>query len=307
MESKPVNERDTAELRTVVTSSTAPSYDPASALVQVDLGGLSHQGKVRLNNEDHYLVVRINRSLETLLTNLAAGALPPRFEETAYGMLVADGMGGMAAGEVASRLALLTLVELVVNTPDWIMKMDQRENAEKFIQRLTERFRRVDAALKEEARSDPKLIGMGTTLTLAASWGADLFLGHIGDSRAYLLRGGRLYQLTRDDTLAQALIDAGVAQPKDRTTNAMRHVLTAALGSTGEPSDPEVNRLRLADGDQVMLCTDGLTEMVDEETIGSTLRDAKSADEACRSLIDLALKAGGKDNATVVIARYRFP
>lgn len=307
MESKSVNERDTAELHTVVTSSTAPSHDTASALVQVDLGGLSHQGKVRLNNEDHYLVVRANRSLETLLTNLETDVLPPRFEETGYGMPVADGMGGMAAGEVASRLALLTLVELVVNTPDWIMRMDQRENAERVMQRLTQRFRLVDAALKEEARSDPKLIGMGTTLTLAASLGADLFLGHIGDSRAYLLRGGRLYQLTRDDTLAQALIDAGVAQPKDRTTNAMRHVLTAALGSTGEQTDPEVHRLRLADGDQVMLCTDGLTEMVDDEAIGSTLRDAISADEACRNLIDLALKAGGKDNATVVIARYRFP
>src|SRR3954469_16659687 len=106
--------------------------------------------------------------------------------------------------------------------------------------------------------------------------------------------------------MAQALIDAGIAQPRDRATHAMRHVLTAALGSTGEQLEPQIHRVHLNDGDQVMLCTDGLTEMVDDETIADTLRTAKSADEACRTLVDLALKNGGKDNITVVIAQYHF-
>jgi protein phosphatase len=249
----------------------------------------------------------MGRSLETLMTNLPEGVLPRSFDETAYGMLVADGMGGMAAGEVASRTALLTLVELVVNTPDWVMRMDHPDDAAIVMQRLSERFRQVDEALRQQGRTDLKLFGMGTTLTVAASLGHRLFIAHIGDSRAYLLTGGRLHQLTRDHTMGQVLIDEGVLSPEDQAAQAMRNVLTAALGSTGEPADAEVQRLVIKDGDQVLLCSDGLTEMVDDATIASTLRSASSAEEACRALIDLALAAGGLDNVTVVLARYKFP
>jgi PPM family protein phosphatase len=288
---------------------SSPSFNPEfpSSLVHVALAARSHQGSVRSSNQDHYLAVRIGRSLETLMTNLPDGVLPRTFDETAYGMLVADGMGGMAAGDVASRTALLTLVELVVNTPDWVMRMDHPDDAATVMQRLSERFRQVDAALREQGRTDSKLFGMGTTLTVAVSLGHRLFIGHIGDSRAYLMTGGRLHQLTRDHTMAQTLIDAGVLKPEDESARAMRHVLTAALGSTGEPADPEVQRLIVKDDDQVLLCSDGLTEMVDDATIASTLRGAPSPEEACRALIDLALSGGGLDNVTVVLARYQFP
>jgi serine/threonine protein phosphatase PrpC len=288
---------------------SSPSFNPEfpSSLVHVSLAARSHQGLVRSSNEDHYLAVRIGRSLETLMTNLAEDLLPRSFDETAYGMLVADGMGGMAAGEVASRTALLTLVELVVNTPDWVMRLDHPDNAAIVMQRLKERFRQVDAALRELGRTDSNLFGMGTTLTVAVSLGHRLFIGHIGDSRAYLLTGGRLHQLTRDHTMAQALIDDGVLHPGDEQARAMRHVLTAALGSTGEPADADVQRLVVKNNDQVLLCSDGLTEMVDDGTIASTLRGAPSADEACRALIDLALAGGGLDNVTVALARYQFP
>jgi protein phosphatase len=148
---------------------------------------------------------------------------------------------------------------------------------------------------------------MGTTFTVAASLGSDLFIGHIGDSRAYLLRGKRLHQLTRDHTLAQAMIDAGLVGPDDTATRAMRHVLTAALGTTGEPSDPQVQRLHLSDSDQLLLCTDGLTEMVADDSIAAVLTEASSSAAACQHLIDLALAGGGLDNVTVVLARYRFP
>jgi PPM family protein phosphatase len=278
-----------------------------TALAQVELAGQSHQGHVRDNNEDHYLAVRMSRSLETVLTNLKEGVLPKSFAETAYGMLVADGMGGMAAGEVASRAALLKLTELVAQTPDWIMKMNQRENAETVMRRMTHRFRKIDDELREQGESNRSLHGMGTTLTVAASLGTDLFLGHIGDSRAYLLRGEKLHQLTRDHTLAQALIDAGIAGPDDNATRAMRHVLTAALGTTGAPTDAEVQHLQLTEGDQLLLCTDGLSEMVADETIASLLSKSNSSEAGCQGLIDLALAGGGRDNITVVLARYRFP
>jgi protein phosphatase len=241
-----------------------------------------------------------------LLTNLTDGSLAERFNEVAYGMLVADGMGGYAAGEVASRLALVKLIELAVDTPDWVMRTSKREDANTVMLRMTERFRLIDCAMRDQAQSDPSLMGMGTTLTVAASLGADLFVGHIGDSRAYLFRNERLHQLTRDNTLAQELIDAGIARPEDTATKAMRHVLTAALAA-GEQSDPQVQRFHLSDGDQVLLCTDGLTGMVRDETIAKVLNEADSAGNACQSLIDLALAGGGSDNVTVVLTRYKFP
>jgi PPM family protein phosphatase len=282
-------------------------HQVASALVQVDLAAQSHQGHVRDQNEDHYLAVRATRSLETVLSNLPEDLLPGRSNETAYGMLVADGMGGAAAGEVASSVALLKLLELVVQTPDWFMKMNQRENATIVMQRMTDRFRQIDDELREQGETNRSLHGMGTTLTAAVSLGTDLFLSHIGDSRAYLLRGEKLHQLTKDHTLAQALIEAGIAAADNTSTRAMRHVLTAALGATGERADPQVQRLHLSEGDQLLLCTDGLSEMVADDIITSVLTGANSSESACQELVDMALAAGGIDNITVVLARYRFP
>jgi serine/threonine protein phosphatase PrpC len=304
MTDQQIGDHDTAEFEPQLAD--LPHRIPSSR-VKVDLAAQSHQGHVRDSNEDHYLAVRITRSLETVLTNLGEGVLPKRFDETAYGMLVADGMGGMAAGEIASSAALLKLLELVVQTPDWIMRMNQRQNAATVMQRMTLRFRQIDDELREQGESNPTFHGMGTTLTVAATLGADLFLGHIGDSRAYLLRGEKLHQLTKDHTLAQALIDAGIAGPDDPSTRAMQHVLTAALGATGERSDPQVQRLHLRDGDQLLLCTDGLTEMVTDNDIASVLTDADSSEATCQSLIDLALAGGGNDNITVVLARYHLP
>ena len=303
MSNKEIGDQDTAEFEPQFADQ--PDRVP-TGFVKVDLGAQSHQGHVRDSNEDHYLAVRFTRSLETVLTNLSEGVLPKRFDDTAYGMLVADGMGGMAAGEIASRTALLRLLELVAQTPDWIMRMNQLENAATVMRRMTLRYRQIDDELREQGETNPSLHGMGTTLTVAATLGADLFLSHIGDSRAYLFRGDKLHQLTKDHTLAQALIDAGIAGADDTVTRAMKHVLTAALGSTGERTDPQVQRLHLTDGDQLLLCTDGLTEMVADNDIAAVLTNASSSKAACQALIDLALAGGGKDNITVVLARYRF-
>ncbi len=300
-------EDETLEIFQLVTPTAIESADPASSLVEVDIAAATHRGLVRANNEDHYLALRFGRSLETVSTNIPEGSLEPSFEETGYGMVVADGMGGMAAGDVASRTALSKLVELLVNTPDWFMSANQQEDLAIPTRRMTQRFRDIDYELRESAQNNRALLGMGTTLTVAVSLGCNLLIGHIGDSRAYMLRSKRLHQLTRDDTLAQALIDAGIADPEDTATRAMRHVLTAAIGSTGEPVDPQVLRMHLNHDDQILLCTDGLTGMVSDEVIASTLLEAPSASEACQTLVDLALEAGGLDNVTTVLACYRFP
>ena len=278
-----------------------------SSLVQVDLAGMSHPGLVRANNEDHYLIAQASRSLQILETNLPLEKATTNFDETAYGMLVADGLGGMAAGEVASKQALVRMMELVVQTPDWIMRLEQPLDATRVMQRMTERFRDADATLKAHAERDSSQVGMGTTLTTAISVGADLFIGHVGDSRAYLLGGRRLRQLTRDHTLSQALIDAGIVMPEDAATKKMRHVLTAALGSsTNERLDPHIQRVQLFEEDQLLLCTDGLTDMLDDKAIAKVLRSGNTAREACQTLTNMALEAGGRDNITVLLARYQF-
>jgi protein phosphatase len=213
-------------------------------------------------------------------------------------------MGGMAAGEVASRMAICKLLELLVDTSDWTLALKQNKDVKTVFQRMTQRFYEIDRTLRDEAQNDPALYGMGTTLTVAGTLGNDLVLGHVGDSRAYLLRGNLFRQLTTDHTLAQALIDAGVASSDDPAPRSMRHVLTAAIGSLDERVEPQVQRFRLLSGDQLLLCTDGLTEMVDDKLIANMLQETSSAERACQHLVDLALGAGGVDNVTVVLARF---
>ena len=285
---------------------TSPD-DPKSSQVAVDIAGATHCGLVRDNNEDHFLAVKFQRSLETICTNLEQELLDPRADETGYGLLVADGMGGLEAGEIASRMALCKMVELVLNTPDWILKLNRRQDQNTVMQRITQRFRQVDNALREQAEHDNTVVGMGTTLTVALSLGSTLMIGHIGDSRAYLMRNNSLHQMTKDHTLAQALVDAGISNPDDDSIKTLHHVLTATLGATDQQTDPQVLRFTLMNNDQVLLCTDGLTEMVSTETISSVLSRTSSSKVACDSLIKLALSGGGIDNVSVVLARYRFP
>jgi protein phosphatase len=296
---------DTGEYMAPASETDVLSKRGASPAAQVDLAALSHPGKVRPNNEDHFLVVRFHRALQTLLTNLPEGLVPLRAEEAGYGLVVADGLGAKAAGEVASRSAIGTLINLALATPDWVLTGGGPE-IERVMQRMAERYRRVDAALREQAAADPSLAGMGTTMTLACSLGADLVLAHVGDSRAYLLRGGALHPLTRDHTLVRELVDRGVVRPEQAARHPLRHFLTRALGGAGGEIDAEVQRVSLADEDQLLLCTDGLTDLVDPATIGAILRGAASSDGACQALVELALQEGGKDNVTVVLARYRF-
>ena len=275
--------------------------------MSVDVAAATHTGHVRPNNEDHYLIIRFERSLQNVSTNLDRRLLARSYDLGGYVLLVADGLGGMAAGELASSTALTKLVELVVDTPDWILDLKEKEHSDTVIKRMTDRFFLIDETLREQAELDHSLRGMGTTLTVAGILGKDLVLGHIGDSRAYLLRGDSFTQLTTDHTLAQALIDAGIVDREEPASRSMRHVLTSALGSPGGRMKPEVRRAQLDFKDQLLLCTDGLTEMVDDKAISSLLRNAPSAEKACQDLITVALAAGGVDNITVALARFDNP
>ncbi len=297
---------DTAELP-ALEHKEAPQPAGVSSLVELDLAALSDPGRVRKNNEDTFFAARFDRSMRMLQTNLPAGQIPPWYSETAYGMLVADGVGGAAAGEIASRTAVLALVDLAIETPDWIMRLDEARSRE-ILQRMERRFQQIRETLVEHAAADPTLRGMGTTMTVACSLGPELLTAHVGDSRAYVFRkGGRLERLTRDQTMAQSLADSGAITQAEVATSPYRHVLTSALATRGAFVQVELKRTHLSDGDQILLCSDGLTEMVPDDVIARELAAPGKAAPVCRRLVDFALEAGGKDNVTVVLGRYRIP
>jgi protein phosphatase len=275
---------------------------PFSSRVNVDFYGMTDKGYARSKNEDHFLIVRCGRAVETVLTSLTEEETLPGelYEETGYGMVVADGVGGVVGGEVASRQAIYTLLGLALHTPDWQFRWGAKErNAVMF--RMRDRFRRVNAALLRDAAAHVSRGGMWTTMTAALTQGTDLVIGHIGDSRAYLLHDGKLIKLTHDHREG-----AGIAET-DPLMRELSGVLVDALGSPEGECDPQVDDYLLANDDQLLLCTDGLTDMVDDTEIELVLNSAANAKSACRSLIDLALNNGGRDNVTVIVARYSIP
>jgi protein phosphatase len=220
----------------------------------------------------------------------------------AYLMVVADGLGGHAAGERASAMVVREARKYILLAAKWFFSLDDRNEAVR--QRLlTEGLKRLDQQIISQAQADPALAGMASTLTAALSIGPELFLVQVGDSRAYLFRAGQLTQLTRDQTLAQKLVDAGLLRPEAVRTARVRHVLTSALG--GSPGvEAETHKLHLAGGDRLLLCTDGLTELVSDEQIAELLGSNPRPGEACLALVNAALDRGGRDNITVVLAAY---
>lgn len=277
-----------------------------ASAVKVDFGAVTHAGKVREKNEDHYLIVRLGRSLELLMTNMPANQSPDKLAEYGYGMVVADGMGGAAAGEVASRMATNLLIKLVMDAAKWGRRIDEEE-AEALKDRIEGYYRSIHMELVNQGAINPAIEGMGTTLTLAYNFCSDLFIAHVGDSRAYLFREGQIRQLTRDHTVAQKLADQGEIPQEAVAKHRLRHILTNVLGGHDGPVITELQQLQLMDCDRLMLCSDGLTDMINEADITAVLRDIESPQEACDKLLDLALDAGGKDNITITMARYAFP
>jgi PPM family protein phosphatase len=212
---------------------------------------------------------------------------------------VADGMGGAAFGELASMMALRNAFDLGHSAVKWVFKVTDAEMKE-LREQLEAILQLVHRGLVEQAQADRTLQGMGTTLTGAYLIGLDAFIAHVGDSRAYLFRKGSIECLTRDHTVAQDMIDAGHAGPEP----AMHHMLTNCLGGLDRDLRIDFHHLHLEDQDRLLFCTDGLTNMVPDQEIANTLSLRSEPQEACRSLVDLALDHGGKDNVTVVVANF---
>ncbi|MFO0871531.1 MAG: SpoIIE family protein phosphatase [Pirellulales bacterium] len=276
-------------------------YVASPVRARVDLGGVSHVGCVRMNNEDHFAVVRRSRTREVLLTNVAPDMLPATTEE-AYAYVVADGLGGEVCGELASRLALTTAWEWGGRERSWPLMTDA-SSVDEIQQRMTTLVQIISETMQDWAARNPTLRGMATTFTAVYSVGRDAFVGHLGDSRAYLIRDRKIGQLTRDDTMAQFLLDAG-ARPQN--IGRLRHVLTNCLSAGDRPATVTTIRVPLKAGDALLLCSDGLTEHVSDAELALTVAAGASAQETCEQLVKQALDRGGRDNVTVILARYQF-
>jgi serine/threonine protein phosphatase PrpC len=299
---------ETAEYEFVISPSALDTSQlkPPSSMVRVEFGAVSHTGKVRPQNEDHFLVSKLSRTQQIVLTNMPDDQFPEHFADDGYSMIVADGMGGMAAGEVASKMAIATGVKLFQKSPKWGFKINKREARDLF-ERVNSYLKEIDLALTQRSEEDRRLFGMGTTLTACYSIGVDLFVIHLGDSRAYLYRDGKLKQLTKDHTVAQAMADAGYIAPEEVRHHTKRNVLTNFLGGHHGKVKADVRWLRLRDRDRLLLCSDGLNDMVDDASIARILGAHDQPPDAAQSLVDEALDRGGRDNVTVIVARYEVP
>ena len=275
---------------------------------QVDVAALSDRGKKRETNEDAYSVFRVGRFAERYDSSVPESELPSIYDARVWAIGVADGMGGHAAGEVASRDALVQLMRLAVKKPRWMMSLDDPETREQEIEDFFDRTKTylagVHAAILDEGTQDPVKRGMGTTFTLAYVVGLDLFIVHVGDSRVYRMHEGSLHQLTRDHTVAQRLADAGVIAQENVATHPDRHRLTQVVGGSGGWIRGETHHLRLDPGDTLLVCSDGLNAVVSDAEIAQCLTGAGSSEDACRKLVDRTLAGGAPDNVTVVVARF---
>jgi serine/threonine protein phosphatase PrpC len=295
-------ETDPEEPDLLTSKQTDEAYPPLSSTVRVQVAARSHRGG-RPENDDHFLIVELGRHQRTLATNLPDGQVPARFDESGYGMIVADGLG--EAGVTASRLAITTLANLVLRFGKWQLRIDP-DTADDVIDRARRFYQRVDRTVTETASERTDLSGMGATLTAAYSAGDMLFLAHVGHSRAYLFRGGVLTQLTSDQTLRQSIADSGPG-PFEAAANELDHVLTDVMGGHARPARIQVGQFELRGEDCVLLCTNGLSDVVDDKSAAAILGRRVSLDERCASLVDLALARGTRDNVTAVIAKYDVP
>ncbi len=267
---------------------------------ELDAHGLTHPGKVRPNNEDAFLLASIHKRVQVVATSLSdQQRLPLGDDRLAVLAMVADGVGGLAGGEEASALALETAMQYVTESMDCYYRSDATEA--RFIEELQAAAMRAHEAVLSTTPSEGKRRRMATTLTLYMGVWPNYYLLQVGDSRYYTFRDGILTQISRDQTMAQDLVDQGVFTSAVARRTPMAHVLSSALG--GDTAEPVVTHLPADWGNVHLLCSDGLTKHVSDEQIAARLGAMTSAKQVCEALLQDALDGGGTDNITIVVRR----
>ncbi len=256
---------------------------------------MTDPGRTRDHNEDTFLVADL-ASTESQRTSEGSAH---ELSERGVLYLVADGMGGAAAGEVASEMAATAIHDHMVKT--WLADPDV--TAQRFTRHLREAVEAANGSLHNYAREHPEVRGMGTTATVAGVWGDRLYLAQIGDSRGYLVRGGEARQLTRDQSLTQRLVEVGELTEEEAEASERRNIILQALGP-----DPRVNVdlswQPLQRHDVLIICSDGLSTMVRRDDIAKAVADEPDLERLCSGLVGLANERGGPDNITVIAVRF---
>lgn len=283
---------------------TADSAPPAEGRKprddELDVFGLTHVGKVRKTNQDHFILASIYKRVQVHLTSLSdQQRLPFGDERLAVIAMIADGVGGGQGGEKASATALEIASQYVASSMNLYYSADSTEAT--FIDALQSAAMQCHAAVVEGAKAEPAVRSMATTLTLWMGVWPWYYLLQVGDSRYYLFRDGELTQVSRDQTLAQDLVDQGVFTRAVGARSQFAHVLSSAIG--GQQTMPVVTRLKSEWHIVHLLCSDGLTKHVSDERIADRLRTMTSAKQVCEQLLQDALEGGGSDNITMIVGR----
>jgi protein phosphatase len=268
---------------------------------ELDLFGITDRGLVRKDNQDHFLITTLHKTMRVHTTSLPNPELVEiPSQRIASLAMVCDGVGGHAGGEHASRAAIEAIAGYVTHTMQCFFSGEHSEDQE-FLDALRDAAKRSHELIADRAQESGDRKGMATTLTMFVAVWPSLYVLQVGDSRCYRFRQGELDRLTRDQTMAQDLLDSGVLSPEQAARSPYASVLSSSLG--GSTWMPEVSRSDLKTGDVLVLCTDGLTKHVSDEQIALRLREMTSSEQAARALLADALAAGGTDNITVLVLR----
>lgn len=266
--------------------------------------GLSDRGRVRPSNEDRFLIMEVPRTLDVHQRGLPPAEVHDN-APSGHLFLVADGMGGHAAGEVASAVAVEAVEEFVLKSSRLAsFHSDEEQN---ILKELEKAFLHANARIFEETVNHHELLNMGTTLTMAFVVDWTLFVAHAGHSRCYLFTRGELRQLTQDHTFAAEMVRLGVISAKAAAHHPYRHVVSNVLGGPKPSLQVELQKFDVNANDVLLLCSDGLTEMVSNARIAAILRVEHDPQRACERLVAEANKQGGSKNVTVVVARIEKP
>lgn len=278
-----------------------PAADRRPRNDELDVYGLSHQGLVRKDNQDHFLLANINKRVEVLRTNLTREdhLIPEGERRMAYLAMVADGVGGGPGGREASATALqATMAYMDGMIATYLANRDNEAECAALLQQAAQRAHEAVLARRAEAG----VVGtMATTLTMYLGMWPAYYLLQVGDSRYYVYNDGALRQVTRDQTVAQDLVDLGALSRSAALRTPMAHVLSSAIGA--DATAPVVHKLASHWGNVHLLCSDGLTKHVSDARIAEVLGGMAGARQACEQLVEDALAGGGTDNVTVVVGR----
>ena len=272
---------------------------------QYDFFGVSHPGMVRSENQDCFLIASLHKAMQVHQTSLPEESLGELISPSrGHVFLVADGVGGVPGGKDASHTALSAIVDYVLRAMDLYVQLDQDVEPE-FLADLQRSVQQSHEVVRQAGEADDERVGMATTLTMVCIRWPRGYLVHVGDSRCYRLRDGELNLLTKDQTMAQAMVDAGALSPDQAERSGLKHVLYSAIGATRAESMTLTTDIRV--DDVMLLCTDGVTKHVSDDEIRDALRRCTAAEVTAKELLQLALERGGSDNTTLIVGRYKRP